>query len=295
MKRWSLPASALVLVLIACGAGVKPAPQVAEAGARVASVRTIAARREQVALREAKSLLRQFVPPRAARRIQQPRHYAGALRRSGMQPLGELVDVHRFWSVKKPLKTVIAFLRAHRLQGFEHFVGSWGPPRKPHYLVMSSRAGNRYFNVTSVGLPRRTVIRVDAQVEWVYPRSPGEKVPAATSEIDVRAPKASVDVKSPAEIARIVRWFDALPISPPGVAVPCPLEVAPDITLTFRDARGERLARAKVPPGFAWICDAIEFSIGGTQQKPLIDRPHHRGFTLRLQQLLGVQLLHTHR
>src|SRR5690242_17494635 len=149
MKRWSLPASALVLVLIACGAGVKPAPRVAEAGARVASVRAVAARREHAALREANKLLREFVPPRAARRIQQPRHYAGVLRQSGPQPIGKLVDVHRFWSVRKPLKTVIAFLRAHRLRGFAHSTASWGT-RKPHYLVMSSRAGDEYVNVTSV-------------------------------------------------------------------------------------------------------------------------------------------------
>ena len=294
MKRWLLPASAVVLVVIACGAGVKPAPRVAEAGTGVTGVRAIAARREQAALREAKSLLREFVAPRAARRIRQPRHYAGVLRRSGPQPIGEVVDVHRFWSVRKPLKTVIAFLRAHRPRGFEHSVGSWGT-RQPHYLVMSSRAGDRYFNVTSVGLPRRTVIRVDAQVEWVYPRSIREKVPPATTEIDVRAPKVAVDVTSPAKVARIVRWFDALPVSPPGIAAMCPLEVAPNITLTFRDSRGDRLARAKVPPNFAWICDAIEFSIGGKQQRPLIDRVHRESFALRLQQLLDVELLHPHR
>src|SRR4051794_32276450 len=37
MKRWLLPASALVLVVIACGAGAKPAPRVTEAGAQVPS------------------------------------------------------------------------------------------------------------------------------------------------------------------------------------------------------------------------------------------------------------------
>jgi hypothetical protein len=31
MKRWLLPASALVLVVTACGAGAKPAPRVTEA------------------------------------------------------------------------------------------------------------------------------------------------------------------------------------------------------------------------------------------------------------------------
>jgi hypothetical protein len=295
MKRWSLPASALVLVLIACGAGTKPAPRVTAAKARVPSVRVIAAGRERTARREAKKLLQEFVAPREARRIREPRNYAGVLRQSGPQPIGELVDVHRFWSVRKPLKAVTRFLRVHPLRGFEQSVASRGTQKPPHYVVMSSRAGDRYLNVTSVGLPRRTVIRVDAQVEWVYPRSPREKVPAPTSEIDVHAPRVSVDVTSPAKVARIIRWFDALPIAPPGIVVSCPLAVAPDITLSFNDAGGDRLAQAKLPPSFAWICDSIAFTIGGTQQKPLVDRLQRPSFALRLQRLLGVRLLRTHR
>jgi hypothetical protein len=38
MKRLLLPASALILVVTACGAGVKPAPRVAEIGARLPKV-----------------------------------------------------------------------------------------------------------------------------------------------------------------------------------------------------------------------------------------------------------------
>jgi hypothetical protein len=295
MKRWSLPASALFLVLIACGAGTKPAPRVTAAKARVPSVRVIAAGRERTARREAKKLLQEFVAPREARRIREPRNYAGVLRQSGPQPIGELVDVHRFWSVRKPLKAVTRFLRVHPLRGFEQSVASRGTQKPPHYVVMSSRAGDRYLNVTSVGLPRRTVIRVDAQVEWVYPRSPREKVPAATSEIDLRAPRVSIDVTNPAKVARIIRWFDALPIAPPGIVVSCPLGVPPNITLTFRNARGDRLAQAKLPPSFAWICDSISFTIGGKQQKPLIDRVRRPSFALRVQGLLGIHLVQRHR
>lgn len=298
MKRWSLPASALVLVLIACGAGAKSAPRVTAAGARVPSVRAIAAQRRQAALREATRLLREFVPPPGARSVRKLPNYGGVLRRSGPGPLGEEVAVHRFWSVRKPLRAVIAFLRAHPLHGFEPSGSTWGS-RKPHYLTLSSRRPERepalYLDVTSLGLPGHTLIRVDVQVEWTYPRSPSERVPAATREIDVRAPRVSIDVKSREKVARIVRWFDALPISPPGVAVPCPLAVAPDVTLSFRDAHGDRLAQATLPPSFAWICNSIAFSIGDSRQSPLIDRPHDPSFVRRLQQLLGVRLLQTRR
>jgi hypothetical protein len=295
MKRWLLPASALVLVVIACGAGVKPAPRVTEAGARVPSVRAIAARREQAAAAEAQRLLREFVPPPRAHRIPQPRNYAGVLRQSGPGPLGETADAHRFWSVRTPLKRVTRFLRAHRVPGFAPAGSSWGS-RAPHYLILSARQLPAHFlDITSVGLPRRTLIRADVQVEWTYPRSPSERVPSRTSEIDLRAPKVSERVTDPAEVARIVRWFDALPISPPGIAVPCPLAIGPDITLSFRNAHGIRLAQAKLPSTAASICNSIAFSIGGRAQKPLVDRPGGVSFVRRLQQLVGVHLVRNHR
>lgn len=294
MKRWLLPASALVLVVIACGVSVKPAPQVAEAGAQVPNVRVIAARREHAAAREAQRLLREFVPPPGARRIPMPRNYAGVLRQSGPGPLGEAADVHRFWSVRKALKTVVAFLRARRLHGFAHSEETSGTG-KQRYLIISSRGpgGDRYLNVTSVAAHAHTLVRVDVQVEWIYPRSPSERVPSGTSTIVLHAPKVSTTVTDPVQVARIVSWFDALPISPPGVALMCPLEVGPDITISFRNARGDWLAQAKLPPTFAWICNPIAFSIGGRDEKPLIDRAHSEGFTRRLQQLLGVQLIRT--
>jgi hypothetical protein len=102
MKRFLLPASALVLVVTACGAGAKPAPRLTEVGARLTpNVDTLARRREHAAAREAKRLVREFLPPPGARRISEPR--------SGTGPLGESVDVHRFWSVRQPLEGVIAF------------------------------------------------------------------------------------------------------------------------------------------------------------------------------------------
>ena len=85
MKRVVLPASTLILVVTACGAGAKPAPRVAEVGAQLPRVRMIAAQREVAAT-----------------------DYAT-------------------WSFSTP---------------------------------------------TRFALPQPTVIRVDAQVVWIYPRSP---------------------------------------------------------------------------------------------------------------------------
>ena len=63
-----------------------------------------------------------------------------------------------------------------------------------------------------------SILRVDAQVVWVYPRSPKESVRASrVREIDFSAPNVSKQVTDPSEIARIVRWFNTIPIVPPGL------------------------------------------------------------------------------
>jgi hypothetical protein len=302
MKRLLLPASALVLVLTACGAGAKPAPRVTEVGARTPSVRAIVARREAAAMRDARKLVREFVPPPGAHRDRARQDHGGILHRSGIAPLGESVVALRFWRVREPLATVVAFLRAHDPKGFRLAASTYAS-RPPHYLLRTLawpasryREPTRYLNETVAALPGRTVIRVEAKVGWIYPRSPRETVPSRTSEIAVRSPKGTFDVKSPAKVARIVRWFDALPISPPGIAIACPLILAAHATLSFRSAGGAWLALATVPLAApANICDPIGFKIGGRPQKALIDSGPGTSFVRRLGRILGVQLVRTRR
>jgi hypothetical protein len=300
MNRLLVPASGLVLALTACGGGAKPAPQPIEVtGAAPPSVHAIAARRERAARGEAEQLLREFVPPPEARPTREPRNYGGVLRRSGPEPPAEIVDVHRFWSVQKSLAAVMAFVRAHEVAGFERFAGTYGTS-PPHYVTLtfswpSARDPRRLLDVTAVELPHRTVLRVDAKVVWAYPRSPSEKVPAGARVIAVDAPNVSMKVTRSAEVASIVRRLDALPVSPPGVAIPCPAMVGPEIEISFRDARGAWLAEAKAPPARAGICNAIEFRVGGHAQQPLVDRSGGKSFVEHLQRLLHVRLVETYR
>lgn len=301
MKRLLLPASASVLVLAACGAGAKPAPRVTELAARPPTVHAIVVARTREATREAKALLRRFAAPPGARPLsRRPAGDGGVLAQSGPESAAEIVDVHRFWSVRAPLKAVAAFVRAHRPLGFARFGTEYGSSL-PHYLMWGfawpgrSRVPRRFLDVTAVALPGRTVLRVDAKAVWIYPRSPAERVPAPAREIVVRAPRVDVSVTRAAEVSRIVRWFDALPLSPPGIHLPCPLSPVTRITLSFRTADGSPLAQAEVPPTSASICDPIGFLIGGRAQRPLADRPDGASFVVRLQRLLGVRLVETYR
>jgi hypothetical protein len=306
MKRSLFAVSACALALAASGVVARSGVSVTSAAANVRqlSVKVIAVRRERAATREAERLLHKFPPPPGARRAREPRGYGGVLRRSGPEPPGKVVDIHRFWRVQRSLKAVASFVRGHQVRGFKSSGAVYGT-NVPHYLTWSfvwpsgsSRVpSRRLLNVTAVRLPGRTVLRVDAKSVWVYPRSRSEKVPSGVREIVLHAPKVRVKLTDPAKVQRIVRWFDALPISPPGVATMCALVPGADITLSFRSRSGLSLAQAKLPPTSAGICNAISFTIGGHPQAPLIDRygPLRESFVGRLQRLLGVHLLLTYR
>jgi hypothetical protein len=309
MKRWLLPASALVLVVTACGAGTRPAPRVTEVGAQVPTVHALVVRRERAALRQARAVLGKLAVPPGARRDPAKRDHGGILHQSGRAPFGETVAAHRFWKVHEPLPAVVAFLRAHDPSGFRR-AGSGSGTQKPNarthvpaarYLARTlawpahDREPTRFLDETVAELPGRTVVRVEASVAWTYPRSPREQVPPATREIVLRSPNVSVEVKDPAKVARIVRWFDALPISPPGIGLACALSVRARATLSFRSRAGTQLAAASVPLGAASVCDPIGFAIAGRHRRPLIDEDHGRTFVRRLQRLLGVRLVETHR
>lgn len=297
VKLLLLPTCALVLVLVASGAIANAAQRTSDVGAQ-----TVAAQRERAAFREAETLMHGFVPPPGARATRKPPGYrtVHVLRQSTGALGEEAVSIHRFWTVRAPLKTVAAFVRAHRLHGFGHFGALWYTG-KPHYLSMGSSwpaapdsFPRRYFSVSVVALPHITVLRVDARVVWVYPRSPSEKVPSGVRMIDIRIPQRHrvriVRVLNGARLTRIIRWFDGLPISPPGVDVPCLGGVPGDITLSFRSASGAVLAHARVPRSSATECEPIGFKIGSHTQRPLIDGFTREGFTSRVGKLLGLQL-----
>ena len=296
MKRLLLPGSALVLVLAACGAGHHAsAPRLTRVASQSRpSVKQIVAQRKAAAAREAERLLQEFTPPPGARPATEPQGWGGVIRSSGPTPLAKLVDRTRFWQTSAKLADVVRFEQAHGPQGFR-LESSGVSPRKPFSQELGffwPRGGfsARLLNVGVVVLPTRTIIRVDAKATWSYPRSPQEKLPANVRKIAVTAPKVSIVATDSADVEQIVRWFDALPVTPPGVAALCPVIGGPTLTLRFLSAAGHVLAEALVPEHGASVCDAIELTIGGHRQTPLIDPPGHRAFADRVAGLLGIKI-----
>lgn len=259
-----------------------------------------------LAHRDAEQLIQRVVLPADARRLRRsPGHAGGLLAHPPRAPAGELVDRRRLWRVDEPLGTVVAFVRAHRPQGASKGLagyGSSGGPRVPEnetlsyaFPALAGRISLRSLSITLVALPDGwTGVRADAQDIWVVTRPRTEAVPAGVREVDVRdAGRLAGRFTEPAQVAKIVRWLDALPIVQPGAAFSCPMLVyGPVVKLDLRSADGALLAQARMPMRFrdgslvSTACTAIEFSIGGRRQTPLVGGR----FLLRLEHLLGRRL-----
>jgi hypothetical protein len=301
MKRLLRLGTTFVLVVTACAAGTRSVSQAVSVGlkARHPGVTAIAAAREREAVRKAEKLLHRVVLPPGARRIRQPGGI-DVLSRSGLgtSMLSEFAERHGFWRVHAPLATVVAFVKSHPLPRFDQpSSGGSNLGERPVWRsldfigpLVHGRPTQRQLTITAVALHRSTVVRIDAGAAWIYPRSPREVVPAGVREIDIRDEGVGRRVVDRAKVERIVRWFDALNVVPPGAHVICGPLVASNVRFVFRSASGGKLATAMAPSRPGDGCNPISFSIRRRRQAPLVDGVFgHRAFVNRVQTLLGLR------
>ena len=288
MTRFPVLVTAFVLVVTACGAGASPAPRLSNVAAHGhPSLHAIAAARRQAAGRKAQRLLERIVLPRGARRIGEPPILAQ--RDTGVSVLTETAWRFAFRRLRMPFESVLAFEKAHPPAGFR-YIGGGGIYRSLDFSNEAMGSRERLLTVDLASLGDRTVIRLEAGVPWIDPRSPREVVPAGVREIDIRDRHVRRNVTKPGRIARIVRWFDALNVVP-GPIVSCVDASATRVTFVFRSAQGAALAGAVAGGSPATGCSPIEFTIGGKRQIPLVDSSFGRDtFLNRVQRLLGVRL-----
>jgi hypothetical protein len=178
--------------------------------------------------------------------------------------VADQVDVHRFWTTSATSVDVLSSIAAHlptraRQQG----AGYGGDESFTTFVfpkVASPTIAARQLAVTTVRSDDRTVVRVDAEVEFRAPRLPRQDVPPTARALDVvktgaRHPGHSAHPKirtelartitRPALVRRIAALANALPLSgnDRGIAFSCPalLVGSPVDTFRFR-------ARAGSPP-----------------------------------------------
>jgi hypothetical protein len=193
-------------------------------------------------------------------------------------------DAHRTWKVHMYFEDVFAFVQQHPQPG-SSVDGSgegsrWGVvnerdlfltfPAIPHRI--SSREIDFHFYELHGGWTRVTA---DAGDSWVVARSPNEKVPAGVTAIVVHGPrKLSRRFTRPERVARIVRWFDSLPVGARDPGNWCTLLVTPPgppvLVVDFLGSDGTKLATGsgtEIP----YACDGnMYISIRGHDEAPLI-------------------------
>ncbi|MGH3009459.1 MAG: hypothetical protein ACRDLM_08660 [Gaiellaceae bacterium] len=295
MKR-AIPLLLLAPFLAACGSSHMRGSYAIDYGPQVprSAVTPIATQRERQAGREAQKLLNRIPLPPGATRLGGALPATDQLNQSGLgvSIVAMTADRYSFWRLHGSGQAVIAFEERHVPAGLHRLglgstSGGWG--------------GEEFDGPVVDGSPRRavtvmvepggggTLLRLDAGVSWIYPRSPKEVVPARVREIDVRDEKVVRHVTGSAKVRQIIRWFDELNVSQPGPSVSCMAVLGTRIMFAFRSAGGARLASAVAPSGAANNCDSISFSIGGKRQWSLIDATNGKdAFARRVERLLGV-------
>jgi hypothetical protein len=113
---------------------------------------------------------------------------------------------------------------------------------------------------------------------------PATRIPVGVHSIRVHSARGvSRQVTDPLKVAKIVRWFDALPIAPDTIYY-CPfIRYKPPTMFEFRGASGAVLARARTP-GHAACGGSFDYSVRGHARKPVLAER----FLVRVGRLLGV-------
>jgi hypothetical protein len=146
-----------------------------------------------------------------------------------------------------------------------------------------------------------SIVRAEAQVAWLVPRSPSERVPAAARRLEIiRAaaggpPSLVIHVRSRRLVSQIARLLDDLPPVQPGPVYHCPAQFRqiPVVSFIFSSAGQAHprvLARASEQADVrtrSSACAAVRFSVAGRSLTPLLGG---HGFLRAVGALLGRRL-----
>jgi hypothetical protein len=231
----------------------------------------------QRAVADAAAILRAFVVPPGAQRLQKPPDVV-------KEPITTLVsttlvDDVSFWRAPGQPQAVLVWEQAHLPRRFTPEDADFGPPAWDRMFSLSPVPGvlnarDLVVEVAAVG-NNQTAIRVDAQVSWQLTRPALERVPSATRVVTItelpspdphaRRPPAPVTITGLAVVRRLAALVDSLQLSTIGPGASCPAAFG-GILLTFRArAGGPPLAVAQGPAA----CGTVEFNVGGKQQPVL--------------------------
>ena len=129
-----------------------------------------------------------------------------------------------------------------------------------------------------------TRISVTVDDVWEIARSPQEKVPPGVRELVVRRGKQPAHrITRPAQVARVIHWFDSLQVEQSFTGECGPGYPSPLVTFDFLGADGTKLATASYSFNDLWgRCTAVTFRVGNREERQLAGSP----VLLRIERLL---------
>jgi hypothetical protein len=209
------------------------------------------------ALRDPQTLLTRIsIPPGAT---QAPKLDGGLLAGSGSFAVG----AHRLWRIRLPYRTVLRYFERQHPRGavaksgmLVGLVRVFGRNRELDWTFRPIRPfiSSRELAVTVLALSRDvTGVRVEVDDIWRV-RPADERVPSGVRTITIRHARSqgiapvSRRLTQPAQVSKVVRWFNALPLfRPSALTYHCPLILyRPPTVITFLSARNRALATATV-------------------------------------------------
>ena len=300
--RWVIVVlGALALAMVAMGAGGAGPGSAGPGSAGSARANRRAAERDAARL-----FAHVVLPAGATVSAGEPAGDHHYLSRPGQVPAAvNVTDRHGWWTVPEDPALVSAFVGRHQPKGTHGVIGGVGDG--PQFSTESvafelgstgQAVGTRWLVVAMTNLPGdQTGVRVDAEVQWLIPRPPGERIPSSARVLEVtvrrphRRPISEVSVTRVAQVRRIASLIDGLKTEQPG-AMDCTGRADdPVVTFTFRAVLGGRvLARAtQIVDGGAGRpqCEPMTLTVRGRPQTPLLD-----GATVvrSAQRLLGIRV-----
>jgi hypothetical protein len=244
----------------------------------VASRTAVSSTPRQRAVADATAILRAFVVPPGAQRLQKA---PDALKVPISTVVSTtLIDDVSFWRAPGQPQALLAWEQAHLPRRFTPGDADFGPPSWDRMFSLSPIPGvlnarDLVVEVTGVG-NGQTAIRVDAQVSWQPPRPASQRVPSAARVVTItqlpsldpraRRPPAPVTITGLAVVRRLAARVDSLELSTIGPAASCPAAFGGGIRLMFlARAGGPPLAVAQGPAA----CGTVQFSVSGKPQPAL--------------------------
>jgi hypothetical protein len=248
--------AAAAAVVAGCASPAAPAPRSSPAGVTGLTGTSAPAKGtpKQQAAADAARMLKAFTPPSGARAVSRspvPSSQLSAGPQGSRPSDDDVVTRTAWWLAPGDPQQLLSWEAAHIGAGYQrNGSGRSGPGVYNEFFAVPAVPGlfdQRELTVSAAAAGHgQTAIRVDAMVDWIPARAPGDTVPA-TARVAVLTETKDTNVhgKPPAvatatltdarQVAALAAYLNRLPVNPPGAVYSCPAAIGGgSIAVAFR-------------------------------------------------------------